>query len=168
MLTAFLGATIALVQTDLKKTLAYSTISQLGLHDCRGRPWRVWGSHVPPDHPRLLQGALFLGAGSVMHATDGVLDMRRLGGLRHKMPTTYVPFLIGAAALAGIIPLAGFFSKDAILVGTLGASTCFSMYRRGHGPVDRVLQFSHGFPDLSRAAARRRICPHMSMKARGS
>ena len=62
---------------------------------------------------------LFLGAGSVMHATDGILDITRLGGLRKQMPATYRTFLVGTAALAGIIPLSGFFSKDAILVAAL-------------------------------------------------
>ena len=119
MLTALLGASIALVQTDLKKTLAYSTISQLGFMIAAAGLGAYGAAMFHLTTHAFFKALLFLGAGSVMHATDGVLDMRRLGGLRHKMPSTYRTFLVGAAALAGIIPLAGFFSKDAILAGTL-------------------------------------------------
>ncbi len=119
ILTAFLGATIALVQTDLKKTLAYSTISQLGFMIAAAGLGAYGAAMFHLTTHAFFKALLFLGAGSVMHATDGVLDMTRLGGLRHKMRATYITFLIGAAALAGIIPFAGFFSKDAILVGSL-------------------------------------------------
>ncbi|MEZ4555196.1 MAG: NADH-quinone oxidoreductase subunit L [Caldilineaceae bacterium] len=118
-LTAFFAASIALVQTDLKKILAYSTISQLG-YMLLGVGVGVYGAAIfhLTTHA-FFKALLFLAAGSVMHATHGVLDIRRLGGMRDKMPTTSWTFLIGAAALAGLIPFSGFFSKDAILLGAL-------------------------------------------------
>jgi NADH-quinone oxidoreductase subunit L len=119
VLTALLAATIALVQTDLKKILAYSTISQLG-YMMLGVGVGAYGAAVfhLVTHA-FFKALLFLAAGSVMHALHDVLDIRRMGGLRHKLPTTYRTFLIGAAALAGLPLLSGFFSKDAILAGTL-------------------------------------------------
>ena len=119
VLTAFFAATIALTQTDLKKILAYSTISQLGFM-MLGVGVGAYGAAIfhLVTHA-FFKALLFLAAGSVMHATHGELDIRKMGGLRDKMPTTFVTFLIGAAALAGLPPLAGFFSKDAILVGAL-------------------------------------------------
>lgn len=118
-ITAFFAATIALVQTDLKKILAYSTISQLG-YMMLGVGVGAYGAAIfhLTTHA-FFKALLFLAAGSVMHGTGGELDIRKMGGLRHKMPTTFITFLIGAAALAGIPPLAGFFSKDAILLGAL-------------------------------------------------
>ena len=121
-LTAFFAATIALVQTDLKKILAYSTISQLG-YMMLGVGVGAYGAAIfhLTTHA-FFKALLFLAAGSVMHATNGELDIRKMGGLRDKLPTTYRTFLIGAAALAGIPLLSGFFSKDAILLGTLVAN----------------------------------------------
>jgi NADH-quinone oxidoreductase subunit L len=121
-LTAFFAATIALVQTDLKKILAYSTISQLG-YMMLGVGVGAYGASIfhLTTHA-FFKALLFLAAGSVMHATHGELDIRKMGGLRHKMPITFITFLIGATALAGIPPLAGFFSKDAILLGALVAN----------------------------------------------
>jgi NADH-quinone oxidoreductase subunit L len=119
VLTAFFAATIALVQTDLKKILAYSTISQLG-YMMLGVGVGAYGAAIfhLTTHA-FFKALLFLAAGSVMHATNGELDIRKMGGLRDKMPTTFRTFLIGATALAGIPPLAGFFSKDAVLLGAL-------------------------------------------------
>lgn len=121
-LTAFFAASIALVQTDLKKILAYSTISQLG-YMMLGVGVGAYGASIfhLTTHA-FFKALLFLAAGSVMHATHGELDIRKMGGLRHKMPATFITFLIGATALAGIPPLAGFFSKDAILVSALVAN----------------------------------------------
>jgi len=121
-LTAFFAAMIALVQTDLKKILAYSTISQLG-YMMLGVGVGAYGASIfhLTTHA-FFKALLFLAAGSVMHATHGELDIRKMGGLRHKMPATFITFLIGATALAGIPPLAGFFSKDAILVNVLVAN----------------------------------------------
>jgi NADH-quinone oxidoreductase subunit L len=118
-LTALFAASIAIVQTDLKKILAYSTISQLG-YMMLGVGVGAYGAAIfhLTTHA-FFKALLFLAAGSVMHATHGELDIRKMGGLRSKMPSTYRTFLIGAAALAGIPLLSGFFSKDAILLGTL-------------------------------------------------
>ena len=101
-LTAFFAATIALVQTDLKKILAYSTISQLG-YMMLGVGVGAYGAAIfhLTTHA-FFKALLFLAAGSVMHATHGELDIRKMGGLQDKMPTTFRTFLIGAAALAGI------------------------------------------------------------------
>ncbi len=121
-LTAFFAATIALVQTDLKKTLAYSTISQLGFMVLAAAVGAYGGAMFHLTTHAFFKALLFLGAGSVMHATHDVLDMNRLGGLRHKMPSTHKTFVIGAAALAGLPLMSGFFSKDAIMLGTLAKS----------------------------------------------
>jgi len=116
MLTALLAASIAIVQTDLKKILAYSTVSQLGFMIAAAGLAAYGAALFHLVTHAFFKALLFLAAGSVMHATHGILDINRLGGLRAKMPTTYRTFLIGAAALAGIPLMSGFFSKDAILV----------------------------------------------------
>ncbi|MEZ4870268.1 MAG: NADH-quinone oxidoreductase subunit L [Caldilineaceae bacterium] len=118
-LTALLAATIALVQVDLKKILAYSTISQLG-YMMLGVGVGAYGAAIfhLVTHA-FFKALLFLAAGSVMHALHGELDIRKMGGLRDKMPTTFRTFAIGAAALAGVPLLSGFFSKDAILAVAL-------------------------------------------------
>jgi NADH-quinone oxidoreductase subunit L len=121
-LTAFFAATIALVQTDLKKILAYSTISQLGYMMLAVGVGAYGAAIFHLTTHAFFKALLFLAAGSVMHATHGELDIRKMGGLRDKMPTTFRTFLIGSAALAGIPPLAGFFSKDAVLLGALVAN----------------------------------------------
>ncbi len=117
--TAVLGATIALVQTDIKKVLAYSTISQLGYMFLAAG---VGAFGVAVFHlftHAFFKALLFLGSGSVIHALGGEQDMRRMGGLRGRIPWTFWTFLVGTLAIAGIPPLAGFFSKDAILAGAL-------------------------------------------------
>ena len=118
-LTAFVAATIALVQTDIKKVLAYSTVSQLGYMflACGVGAYGVAIFHLFTH--AFFKALLFLGSGSVIHALSGEQDMRRMGGLRRQIPWTFWTFLIGTLALAGIPPLAGFFSKDAILAGAL-------------------------------------------------
>jgi len=113
--TAFYAATIALVQNDIKRLLAYSTISQLGyMFLAVGVGAYASGIFHLTTHA-FFKALLFLGAGSVMHGLAGELDMRKMGGLRDKMRTTYRTFLAGAAALAGFPLLSGFFSKDEIL-----------------------------------------------------
>jgi len=113
--TAFYAATIALVQNDIKRVLAYSTISQLGyMFLAVGVGAYAAGMFHLTTHA-FFKALLFLAAGSVMHGLAGELDMRRMGGLRDKMRTTYRTFLAGAAALAGFPLLSGFFSKDEIL-----------------------------------------------------
>lgn len=115
VLTAFVAGTIALTQTDLKRILAYSTVSQLGfMFVAVGVGAYASGIFHLLTHA-FFKALLFLGAGSVMHALHGELDIRKMGNLREKLPTTYWTFLVGSAALAGIPLLSGFFSKDAIL-----------------------------------------------------
>ncbi len=113
--TAFLAATIALVQNDIKKVLAYSTVSQLGLMFVAlgVGAYAVAIFHVVTH--AFFKACLFLGAGSVIHALHGEQDLRRMGGLAGRIPLTFVTFAIATAAIAGIPPLAGFFSKDEIL-----------------------------------------------------
>jgi NADH-quinone oxidoreductase subunit L len=113
--TAFFAATIATVQTDIKKVLAYSTISQLGLMFVAAGvgAYAVAIFHVVTH--AFFKACLFLGAGSVIHAMSGEQDVRKMGGLAKKIPITFATFAIATAAIAGIPPLAGFFSKDEIL-----------------------------------------------------
>jgi len=113
--TAFLAATIALVQTDIKKVLAYSTVSQLGfMFLALGvGAYGVAIFHVVTH--AFFKACLFLGAGSVIHALGGEQDIRKMGGLRTRIPITFWTFVIATAAIAGIPGLAGFFSKDEIL-----------------------------------------------------
>ena len=113
--TAFLAATIALVSNDIKKVLAYSTISQLGYMflACGVGAFGAAIFHVSTH--AYFKALLFLSAGSVMHALGNETDMTKMGGLRKKLPITYRVFLIGALALAGVPLFSGFFSKDEIL-----------------------------------------------------
>ncbi len=113
--TALFAATIALTQTDLKRILAYSTISQLGFMFLAVGVGAYTSAIFHLMTHAFFKALLFLGAGSVMHALHGELDIRKMGNLRKKLPVTYWTFLIGAAALAGIPLLSGFFSKDEIL-----------------------------------------------------
>jgi len=113
--TALFAATIALTHTDLKRILAYSTISQLGyMFMAVGVGAYASGIFHLATHA-FFKALLFLAAGSVMHALAGELDIRKMGNLRAKLPITYWTFAIGAAALAGIPLFSGFFSKDEIL-----------------------------------------------------
>jgi NADH-quinone oxidoreductase subunit L len=119
--TAFMAGTIALVQTDIKRVLAYSTVSQLGFMFLAAG---VGSFGVAVFHlftHAFFKALLFLGSGSVIHALDGEQDMRRMGGLWRKIPWTFGTFLVGTLAIAGIPPLAGYFSKDAILAAALDA-----------------------------------------------
>jgi NADH-quinone oxidoreductase subunit L len=113
--TAFFAATIAVVQTDIKKVLAYSTVSQLGfMFVALGvGAYGVAVFHVYTH--AFFKACLFLGAGSVIHAMSGEQDIRRMGGLARRIPVTFVTFAVATAAIAGLPPLAGFFSKDEIL-----------------------------------------------------
>ncbi len=116
-LTAFFAATIALAQNDLKRMLAYSTISQLGYMFVGCGSGLFAGGIFHLMTHAFFKSLLFLGAGSVMHALSGEIDMRKMGGLRHKMRTTFWTFLIATLAISGIPPFSGFFSKDQILTG---------------------------------------------------
>jgi NADH-quinone oxidoreductase subunit L len=114
--TILIGAALAFVQTDIKKVLAYSTISQLGymVLALGVGAWTAAVFHLFTH--AFFKALLFLGAGSVSHSAGHTFDMREMGGLRKPMPITFWTFIIGSLALAGIFPLAGFWSKDEILV----------------------------------------------------
>jgi NADH-quinone oxidoreductase subunit L len=120
--TALLAATIALKQNDIKKVLAYSTVSQLGLMFLAlGVGAYTAGVFHVMTHA-FFKALLFLGAGSVIHAMHHEQDIMKMGGLGKKLPITHITFLIGCLAIAGIPPFAGFFSKDEILIAALGKS----------------------------------------------
>jgi NADH-quinone oxidoreductase subunit L len=114
--TALFAATIGLAQNDIKKVLAYSTVSQLGyMFLALG----VMGYSTSLFHVlthAFFKALMFLGAGSVIHAMSNEQDMRRMGGLRKALPITFITFLVGCLAIAGIPPFSGFFSKDEILL----------------------------------------------------
>jgi NADH-quinone oxidoreductase subunit L len=113
--TSLFAATIALAQHDIKKVLAYSTVSQLGLMFLAlGLGAFSSGIFHMATHA-FFKALLFLGAGSVIHALHHEQDLRNMGGLKKYLPITYITFLIGVLAISGIPPLAGFFSKDEIL-----------------------------------------------------
>ena len=116
-LTALFAASIGLVQTDIKRVLAYSTVSQLGYMflACGVGAYAAAIFHLMTH--AFFKALLFLGAGSVIHGLGGLQDLRKMGGLRRHMPWTFRTFLVGSLAIAGIPGLAGFFSKDAILWG---------------------------------------------------
>jgi NADH-quinone oxidoreductase subunit L len=119
--TAIFAAVIALAQNDIKKVLAYSTVSQLGyMFLACGVGAYVAGMFHVLTHA-FFKACLFLGSGAVIHALGGEQDVRRMGGLAPRLPVTYRTFLVATLALAGIPPLAGFFSKDAILTGVFAA-----------------------------------------------
>jgi NADH-quinone oxidoreductase subunit L len=120
--TALLAALIALTQTDLKRILAYSTVSQLGYMflalgamDSKLGSLAVGAALFHLMTHAFFKALLFLSAGSIMHSTANIIDIRSLGGLRRAMPITHIAFLVGALCLAGIIPFSGFWSKDNIL-----------------------------------------------------
>ena len=116
MATAIFSATIALAQTDIKKVLAYSTLSQLGyMFVALGVGAYSTGLFHVTTHA-FFKALLFLAAGSVIHAMSGEQDIRRMGALRKKLPVTFLVFLAGTLAISGVPPFAGFFSKDEILV----------------------------------------------------
>jgi NADH-quinone oxidoreductase subunit L len=128
--TAFFAATVALVQTDIKRVLAYSTISQLGYMflGCGVAAYSAAIFHLMTH--AFFKALLFLAAGSVIHGLNGEQNLLKMGGLRKKMPVTFWTMSMGVAAIAGIPPWAGFFSKDAILYeafqhGTFGKTLYF-------------------------------------------
>ncbi len=142
-LTAVYAATMALTQNDIKRVLAYSTISQIGYMfiGCGVGAYAAGMFHLYTH--AFFKSLLFLAAGSVMHALSGELNMQKMGGLRKYLPLTYPTFLVGAIAIAGVPFFSGFFSKDAILtkayssgqyfvwvLGVMGAVlTAFYMFR---------------------------------------
>jgi NADH-quinone oxidoreductase subunit L len=121
--TALVAGTIGLVQNDIKRVLAYSTVSQLG-YMFLAMGVGAFGAGIFHLYTHaFFKALLFLGSGAVIHALSGEQDMRRMGGLKKDLPITYWTFVIGAVAIAGIPPFAGFFSKDEIL---------FKTYTSGH------------------------------------
>jgi NADH-quinone oxidoreductase subunit L len=114
--TALLAASMACVENDIKRVLAYSTVSQLGYMMAAAGTWAPDASFLHLLTHGVFKALLFLGAGAVIHAV-GTNDMFRMGGLRHAMPHTTIVFVVGTLALAGVPPLAGFFSKEEILAG---------------------------------------------------
>ena len=121
--TALFAATIALAQNDIKRVLAYSTISQLGymFMACGVGAFTAGIFHLMTH--AFFKALLFLGAGSVIHALSGEQDMRKMGGLASKIPWTHRTMLVATLAIAGIPPLSGFFSKDEILASAFGAGS---------------------------------------------
>ena len=116
--TALMAGTIALVQNDIKRVLAYSTVSQLG-YMFLAMGMGAFGAGIFHLYTHaFFKALLFLGSGAVIHAMGGEQDMRKMGGLKRALPVTYWTFLIGALAIAGVPGLAGFFSKDEILFRT--------------------------------------------------
>jgi NADH-quinone oxidoreductase subunit L len=114
--TAFIAATIATRQNDIKKVLAYSTVSQLGFMFMALGVGAYTAAVFHVITHAFFKALLFLGSGSVIHAVEGEQDIRHMGGLKKYMKTTYMTFLIGCIAIAGIPPLSGFFSKDEIMM----------------------------------------------------
>ena len=119
LFTFVFAATLALVMTDIKRVLAYSTISHLGLMMLSLGAFGVAAALFHLVVHGVCKALLFLGAGSVMHSLNDETDIRKMGGLRRRMPVTAITFGVGAAALAGIAPLSGFFSKDEVLLAVL-------------------------------------------------
>lgn len=124
-LTAIFAATIGLAQNDIKRVLAYSTVSQLGYMVLGAGVGAYAGAIFHLMTHAFFKACLFLGSGSVIHAMGGEQDMRKMGGLKEKMPYTFWTFFISTLAIAGIPPLAGFFSKDEILWKTFSSGHQF-------------------------------------------
>jgi len=118
VITALFAATIGVFQTDIKKILAYSTVSQLGLMFLALGVGAYSSAVFHVTTHAFFKALLFLGAGSVIHAMGGEQDIRKMGGLKGKIKITYVTMLIGTIAISGIFPFSGFFSKDEILAHT--------------------------------------------------
>lgn len=125
LVTAILAATIALKQNDIKKVLAYSTVSQLGYMFIGLGVGAYTGAVFHVITHAFFKALLFLGAGSVIHAMHHEQDIRNMGGLKKQLPVTHITFLAGCIAIAGIPPLSGFFSKDEILAAAWGANKIY-------------------------------------------
>ncbi|MES2371835.1 MAG: NADH-quinone oxidoreductase subunit L [Bacteroidota bacterium] len=123
--TAIFAATIALKQNDIKKVLAYSTVSQLGYMFLGLGVGAYTGAVFHVMTHAFFKALLFLGAGSVIHAMHHEQDIRKMGGLKKHMPVTHLTFLLACLAIAGIPPFSGFFSKDEILTASYGVSPLY-------------------------------------------
>jgi NADH-quinone oxidoreductase subunit L len=137
--TAFFAATVALVQTDIKRVIAYSTCSQLGymFFACGVSAYAAGIFHLYTH--AFFKALLFLGAGSVIHAMSDEQDMRRMGGIWRQLPVTYAVMWIGSLALAGIPIFAGYYSKDMILEAAYAAHAPFAGYAFWLGLAAAVL-----------------------------
>jgi NADH-quinone oxidoreductase subunit L len=133
--TALFAATMGITATDIKKVLAYSTVSQLGYMFAAAGvgAWTAAIFHLMTH--AFFKALLFLGAGSVIHGLGGEQDITKMGGLKSKMPVTFATFMTATLAISGIVPLAGFFSKDEILWGAFSS---------GHRVVWAVLALAAG------------------------
>jgi NADH-quinone oxidoreductase subunit L len=136
--TAVFAATIGLVQNDIKKVLAYSTVSQLGYMFLAAGTGAYIAAIFHVVTHAFFKACLFLGSGSVIHGCGGEQDIRKMGGLKKYMPTTFWTFLVATVAIAGIPPLAGFVSKDAILAKTFEAGMT---NLNGYGNIYYLLWF---------------------------
>jgi NADH-quinone oxidoreductase subunit L len=123
--TAIFAATIALKQNDIKKVLAYSTVSQLGYMFLGLGVGAYTGAVFHVMTHAFFKALLFLGAGSVIHAMHHEQDIRKMGGLKKYMPITHITFLLACLAIAGIPPFSGFFSKDEILTASYGKNPLY-------------------------------------------
>jgi len=155
--TALVAATIGLVQNDIKKVLAYSTVSQLGFMFVALGVGAYTAAVFHVMTHAFFKALLFLGSGSVIHGMHEEQDMQKMGGLKKYMPTTYRTYLIGSLAIAGIFPFSGFFSKDEILyhafmdgngllwiVGVVAAfCTAFYMFRSVYLTFEGEERFDH-------------------------
>ncbi len=155
--TALIAATVGLVQNDIKKVLAYSTVSQLGFMFVALGVGAFTAAVFHVMTHAFFKALLFLGSGSVIHGMHDEQDMQKMGGLKKYMPSTYKTYVIGALAIAGIAPLSGFFSKDEILFhafasgswvlwlfGALAAfCTAFYMFRSVYLTFDGPERFDH-------------------------
>jgi NADH-quinone oxidoreductase subunit L len=171
VLTAFMAGTIALVQNDIKRVLAYSTVSQLGYMVLALGVGAFSAGIFHLYTHAFFKALLFLGSGAVIHALAGEQDLRRMGGLRKELRLTYWTFLIGALAIAGVPGLSGFFSKDEILYRTFASGhvvlwalglvtsllTAIYMFRlvflAFHGNRQATLDHRHGLPAEALAKA---------------
>lgn len=143
--TSFFAATIALVQRDMKRIIAYSTISQIG-YMFIGCGMAAYGAGIFHLYTHaFFKALLFMGAGSVMHAMAGELDIYKMGGLRKKMPITYITFLIASLAIAGIPGFSGFFSKDEILLSAFASAKPYGKFIWFLGTVTAALTAFYTF-----------------------
>ena len=148
--TAFLAATIAIAQTDIKKVLAYSTVSQLGYMFLAVGSGGYSAAIFHMITHAFFKACLFLGAGSVIHGMHDQQDMRFMGALRKIMPITAITFMIGWLAISGVIPFSGFWSKDDVLVLRPPQELLPLPLRPHRRPDDGLLHEPRGHPRLLR------------------
>jgi NADH-quinone oxidoreductase subunit L len=137
--TAILAATIALKQNDIKKVLAYSTVSQLGYMFLALGVGAYTGAVFHVMTHAFFKALLFLGAGSVIHAMSGEQDIRNMGGLKKYMSVTHITFLLACLAIAGMPPFSGFFSKDEILAAAYASSETGGIILWGLGVLTAIM-----------------------------